>query len=412
MTVQQTPNYIIQPTKAALISCTINGVPFVENRSGQPLNIFHVQELRIFEDNCKFYFTGQLVIEAHQNTFEQYVEPKAPVEISFISPPNNKIYTERFRIYSYESKPREGDIENSMIITISLLGEEYFKDKSEQVQMNISNQIATHAIRQIHEKYIKANGNIDVFDSLGMIGQQLHPHQILSKAPSKAIHDLLDKAVFPVPSSGPGVYFRSKNGYVVAPLEYLITSAPITGNFVHVPAGGASLDITLRGYDKVINFRPMAPPGEDRSAASRNEHEGLNKVPAIVDLAQGIAKTGSGGFGVKYGSQISKYVADSLRQHLNIDKNGPGGFQSKEDAFITKLTYSPKYWTSVPMQTGIDVTVGDRIQITYPISDRMIGVKKLWVARLIHELRFTEGKDRKEVTVNGTTDIFGVELKG
>lgn len=411
MPLQNTPNHIIQPTKASLIACEINGVPFIDRTNGGLVNYFHVQELRIFEDNCKFYFTAQLVIEASQNTFELYLKPKAPVKISFMAPPNSKIYTENFKVYSYESKPREGDIENSMVITIALLGEEYFKDKAEQVQLNVSNQIATHAIEQIHRKYLSTNGGLDVFDSLGMIGEKLHPHQILSKAPSKAIHDLLDKAIFPVPSSGPGVYFRNKDGYVVAPLEHLIKNAPITGNFLHVPAGGASEEITLTGYDKVINFRPMAPPGEDRTAASRGEQEGLNSVPSFIDLAKGISKTGQGTTGNGYGN-ISKYIADTFRQNLNVDKNGPGKFKSKEDAFITKLTYSPKYWTSVPLQTGIDVTVGDRIRVTYPISGQAVDTHTMWVARLIHELRFTEGKDRREVTVNGTTDIFGVVLGG
>jgi hypothetical protein len=34
--------------------------------------------------------------------------------------------------------------------------------------------------------------------------------------------------------------------------------------------------------------------------------------------------------------------------------------------------------------------------------------KTLYVARLIHDLRFTEGEDRQPVTINGTTDFFGV----
>jgi hypothetical protein len=402
---------IIQPTKATLLECTIGGVPWVTVQNGSVVNYFHVQELRIYEDNCKFYFTGQLVIETQLNVFERFLSPQAEVVIAFVAPPNNFIYRETFRVYAYESKPREGDIEGSMVTTISLLGDEYFKDKSETVQVNIPNQTATVAARKIHDQYIGENGGLVIpQESVGMIGQQLHPHQVLSKKPSKAIHDLLDKAVFPVSSSGPGVYFRNKKGYVIAALEYLITTAPFTGNYYHKPAGGANLEDTLAGYQNVLNFRPMAPPGDDRGGARGGEAEGRNRVFSAIDLAVGNSKTGRGSGGTGF-PEAMKYIADSYRQAITIDKNGPGGFQAREDAFITQLTYSPKYWLSVPLQSGINVTVGERVRVTYPVSDQ-ITTKNLWVARLIHELRFTEGRDRTKVTVNGTTDIFGVDFQG
>ena len=399
---------IVQPTKANIIDVSIGGQSFMQLVNGEPVSVFHVQELRIYEDNCKFYFTGQLIIEAHLNTFEYYLAPQADVVISFIAPPNNFIYREKFKVYSYESKPREGDIQNSMVITIALMGDEYFKDKSQQVQQNFKNTTATSAAAQIHNQYISHNGGLSIkMPSIGMIGLEKHPHQVLSKQPSKAIHDLLDKAVFPTASAGPGVYFRNKPGYIIGSLEHLIKTQPITGNFIHFPAGGEELNATMQGYDKVIHFRPMAPPGEDRGGRGQ-EAEGFKKVQGFVDLAMGNSQTGKNSGG--YGSGVMKNAIDSFRQLASVDKNGPGNFQSKENEFIARLTYSPKYWVSVPMQTGINVTVGDRIVVTYPINDKVF-VKTLWVARMIHELRFTEGKDRSVVTVNGTTDLFGVDLK-
>lgn len=395
-------NEPIQPTKANVIEVSIAGLNFYSIIDGEVVNNFHVQELRIYEDNCKFYFTGQLVIEAHLNTFERYLNPQADVVISFMAPPNNRIYREVFKVYSYESKPREGDIHNSMVITISLLGREYFKDKSAQVQQNFMNTTATSAAKQIHDKYISDAGGMRIpIESMGMIGLQKHAHQVLSKKPSKAIHDLIDKAVYAGPD-GPTVYYRDKSGYVIAPLDYLIATQPITGNFLHQPAGGADLAATLSGYDRVIHFRPMSPPGEDRGGRG-GEAEGANKVNSWIDMAIGNARQAVQSFGS--GQNVN--IIDSFRQPPSVDKAGPGNFQSRQDAFVTRLTYSPKYWTSVPLQTGIDVTVGNRINVTYPINTELFS-KTLWVARLIHELRFTEGKDRNRVTVNGTTDLFAV----
>ncbi len=398
----------VQPSKGSLLQCSIAGVNYHTLVNNDYVVNFNPQELRIYEDNCKFYFTGQLIIEAQLNTFERYLAPQAEVVISFVSPPNPRIYTEKFRVYSYESKPREGDIKNSMVVTINLMGNEYFKDKSEQVQQNFSNIPATEAARAIHSKYIQENGGMKIpLPSIGMIGLQLHPHQVLSKQPSKAIHDLLDKAIFPVSSFGPGVYYRDKPGYVIAPLEYLIHSAPITGDFIHEPAQGANALAVLNGYDRVIHFRPMAPPGEDRGGARKD----LKKiVPGSLDVAIGNAFTGKGAGGTGYAGGVGKNIIDAFRQLPNIDKNGPGGYQAKEDEFIARLTYSPKYWVSVPLQTGIDVTVGNRVSVTHPVSDEVF-TKTLWIARLIHELRFTEGKDRSIVTVNGTTDLFGVYFR-
>lgn len=393
-----------QPTKATMITCSIAGTDYHNLVNGQYVENFHVQELRIYEDNCKFYFTGQLIIEAQYNTFERYLAPQADVVIAFVAPPGH-IYQEVFKVYSYESKPREGDIEGSMVITIALMGKEYFKDKASQVQKNFQNVTGTTAASAIHRQYLSENGGLAIKPgSLGMIGKQLHAHQVLSKQPSKAINDLLDKSIFPTAHSGPGVYFRNKPGYIIGALEHLIKTQPITGRFQHFPAAGASLRHTMEGYSDVIHFRPMAPPGEDRGGA-RNDVS--KKVNGFVDVAEGISKTSKGEGGTGYAGGVTKNIIDGVRQFVNVDKQGPGNFQSKENDFISKLTYSPKYWVSVPMQDGIKVTVGDNITVRYPVSDE-IQTKTLWVARLIHELRFTEGKDRSVVTVTGTTDLFGV----
>ena len=66
------------------------------------------------------------------------------------------------------------------------------------------------------------------------------------------------------------------------------------------------------------------------------------------------------------------------------------------------------------MQTGLNVTCGERIVVLYPTGtqNNTLVVKTLFVPRLIHELRFTElseNKDRKPVAVQGITDFYGVD---
>lgn len=408
---------IIQPTKVILKQCVIGSTPNIELIGNNSRENFAVHSLRIYEDICKSYFTGQLVIEDQINQTDPYLYPATQVVISFMSLPNNKTYTEKFRIYSIESKPKENDKYAGMIITISLIGDEYYNDVQNTVMRNFKNMTATSAAQQIHSQYLSENGGIQVSSSIGMIGQQNHPHQVLNMKPIKAIHDLLDKAVKPPTSAY--VYFRNKPGYVIAPLQELLESAPMAGSFVHKPGAGDSLRDVLIGYNDIIHFRPMAPPSQETAQGIRSaEVDSLMKTSSFFDIKtgnfEGKGGSGFGGLGGLIGSK-GKFGARQIfnainedRQPRAIDKNGPAGHNVAEEKFIASLSYTKKYWISVPMQTGIDVTIGRRIDVVYPVGDR-IERKVLFVARLIQELQFkTPGQVNYE-PAQGSTDMYAVE---
>lgn len=425
---------IVQPSKAVLLECSIGGLNFISRQGGPN---FHVQELRIYEDVCKAYFTGQLVIETQLNVSELFLNPGSEVIISFEAPRSDgksqrtRVYTERFRVYSYESKPREGDVVATMVITISLIGDEYYNDKANTVQQNFSNTTGTAAAAEIHASYIGQNGGLRIgVPSLGMIGMTEYPHQVLNKKPFKAIHDILDKSVFAGFKSCAPMYFRNKPGYVMAPLEALLVGAPITNNLKHMPVQGASLNELAFGYDNVIHFRPMSPAGEDSGGGGGGvraaEIDSFFKKASFFDVKSGNYLTNAlskfsaignisaairGKVKGKYGGRHIFTALDETRQTRSVDKNGPGGYNTAEEALLARITYSEKYWVSVPLQAGINTTCGDRINVLYEIGIRPRPVKvqkTLFVPRLIHELRFTEGPNRDQVTVTGTTDMYCV----
>jgi hypothetical protein len=60
------------------------------------------------------------------------------------------------------------------------------------------------------------------------------------------------------------------------------------------------------------------------------------------------------------------------------------------------------------MQTGIDVTIGRRINVIYPIGDRQ-QAKTLFVGRLIHEIQFKTPGAKTFEAAQGTTDMYCVE---
>lgn len=433
---------VIQPTKAFLKSCIINSLPHIGYAGEDPYNNFHVKELRIYEDICKTYFTGQLVIETNMNTWETFIAPTAPVTISFEAPRSDggttKTYTESFRIYSYDSKPIGGGGNARMQHTIQLIGQEYYNDRHNTVLENFPNITGTAAAAKIHNEYMSVNGGLKIpIPSTGLIGEQLHPHQVKNMKPIKAIHDILDRCVYAAYKTCAPVYFRNKPGYVMAPLQHLLESAATLESFKHIPAQGASLEQTMFGYNNIIHLRPVAPAGESSAAASAGTIASLinasssfdvnlgkyietfntaakvlnlpfmNKIPGLKGRAQQMLQQASRG---RYGARMMFSMLDELLQKKQVDKNGPGGYNAAQEAFLTTLNYAQKYWISVPLQTGVNVTCGGRIDITYPINDRP-AQKVLFVPRLIHELRFTEnvgrGK-RQALNINGTTDIYCV----
>ena len=431
---------LIEPGRVKFNYCYINGLPHTDNNG---LPNYHIQELRIYEDICKAYFTGQLIIETQYNAGDTFLNPGAPVQIGFEAPRSDggktKPYNEDFRIYSYDSKPRS---KNSLIHTISLMGQEYYNDKSNVVQRSFSNIVGTEAAKQIHNQYMQAgHGGIRVEpQSLGLLAQTQVPHIVNNKKPIKAIHDILDAVVYAQYKTCAAVYYRDKYGHVISPLQYLIEEADVTESFLQDFALGAKWDKAATAYNQVHHLKPLSPPGEDRTGTAGSEIDGLFKSNAAFDLKSGeyIAKGltidsvignlfGSGvGFqqlaksfksiikSTKYGGRQLMSIIDQRRQPAQVDKNGPGGFNTAEDRFITQLTYAPKYWVSVPMQTGLNVTCGERIVVLYPTGtqNNTLVVKTLFVPRLIHELRFTElseNKDRKPVAVQGITDFYGVD---
>lgn len=431
---------LYQPTKAVLDYCSIGGVNWVEaiGSNGEIKYLFHVKEFRCFEDICKSYFTAELVIETLLNAYEKFLYPTAEVVLRWESPRsdggNTKTYSESYRVFSYESTPLSGGADARVEHKISLIGQEYYNDKHNVVIQNFFNQTGTAAAASVHNKYMATNGGLRITPpSTGMIGQDSMKHQTINKKPIKAIHDILDRCIWSAfPSCAP-TYFRDVNGYVMAPLQSILENAAIVESFSHDPAIAANLRRSLVAYNQILHLRPVAPAGETSSGVGAGEISGLVRGTSFFDAkTKNIVATGAnlGGIGgwlsklpnAKHAKEtVSKasksfmgglnmfHIIDELLQSRSVDKNGPGQFNAKQEAFLTALSYSPKYWLSVPSQTGLNVTCGKRINISYPIGNRgEVENLTLFVPRLIHEVRFTQDTNRKPTIVNATTDIYGV----
>ena len=424
----------IQPTKASLNVCTINDISYLPNN-------FHVKELRVYEDICKSYLTGQLVIETMQNSFEYMLGPTVPVVLEFEAPRTDKgptrVYRQRFRIHSYESHPLSGGTDARMEHKIQLISQEFYNDRHNTVIRGFSNLTGTAAAVQIHNQFIRASdsGGIDPYHSSELIGSAEVPHQARNVKPVKAIHDILDRCIWAqYPTCAP-VYFKTATGFVMAPLQYILEEPEPKGNFYYQKLGaGNDLKEVLEGYEGVIHFKPLTPPAESqadstammasfgksiqffdpKTGQTQNIPSNvqkilnlpwMNKVPNVKARVQQMLSEAN-----KSGENITRVIND-LMQSRSSAKNGPGGYNLKQEAFLTLLGYTQKYWVSVPLQSGLNVTCGDRINMLHPIVEdgKPKQVKKtLFVPRLIHEIKFTEGQKREPLVVNGITDMYCV----
>lgn len=408
---------LIQPSKVSILKCVINGMNFIDEDTRR--TNFNVQEIRIYEDICKSYFTAELVIEAQSNSFEEYLKPATDVLISFatINPRNQtQVYTERFKLFSYESRPRDKEIVSSMVITISLIGAEYFKDRQVFITQNFSNQTATSIAQYIHNSFLSTNGGLSIGESsLGPMGTTLYPYQIVNQSPIKAIQEVLDKAVFARHRTCAPVYFRDKPGYKIGPLEYYVNNGKLNEFvFTHSPGQGSELS-GLAAYTAVINFRPVVPKDDDPGGRRLFDASAFSASKSYFDLFKGAWKGPL--LGAAKGLNLVNRSLDELRQKEVIDKNGPGGWAIAEANFAGSLRYSKKYYCCVPINSGINITCGMRIEVNVPVivtnGNSRVEKKTLFVPRLIHELRFTEGGEKRTaVTAVGKTDIFCLEWEG
>lgn len=430
---------VYQPTKARLIDLVIGGVSWATRTTVgtyQELNAsFHVKEFRCYEDICKPYFTAEVVIETLQNEYEPWLFPTAEVRLTWESPRSDggptKIYDQRYRVFSYESTPLDGGHMARMEHKVSLIGQEYYNDKHNVVIQNFHNLTGTAAATAVHNNYMADRGAMSATTSTGLIGQDSMKHQTINKKPIKAIQDILDRCIWSqYPSCAP-TYFKDVDGYVIAPLQEIMETSAVLESFDHKTAAGGHLPNAFGGYNIIHHLRPVAPAGEATTGVRASEISGLSKGTSFFDAKTKNMIVSGADFGADaylskipnstsarqtlnearksyMGGQNMFHVIDELLQQRSVDKNGPGKFNSKQEAFLTAVTYAPKYWISVPGQTGLNVTCGKRIRISYPFFGTL-QTKVLFVPRLIHEVKFTEDVDRKAVNQHAKTDIYAVQ---
>lgn len=376
-------NYF-QPTKSVLEHLVIVNVDLTE----------YVQSLKVYETVCKPYLTAQIVLIDNKNVVENLgLVGGEQCDITFFSPPNNKKYSCKLHILNMKGRENPNNI-RSQIYTIDLIGKIFFQDRATLVQTPSQNETGTTTIKRIFSNYLKGDNLTVLAESIGFLGDK-EAHTINNKKPLTAIQDIMKKITFGKYKTGSMLLFRDATSVKLAPLEYLIERAPSNRAnpkpFVQKETWGMQFSPEDEYFAIIAAHAEAGRQQGGRSGA--NDVAGVKHQGQVVfDLFNGgLAKYKPLAQMISAGSFGSSEAISNLMNLAKLAPNGLGGVVNHsltnsyraarptapdtktmgERLYSANARSGPQLVIKVPLQTGINVTVGQGIDVRLipPVGD-------------------------------------------
>lgn len=396
------------PTKVRLRDLTINGWNLTR----------HANQLRVFETISKPYITAQLIVIDNTNLLENMqLVGGEPAHFAFDG--GDRVYEQSLQVLSLKGEKSNQSL-RSMIYTIDLIGNEYFKDQSSIVQRSFKGISGTAAISRIHsENFGTALRTLQ--SSMGPIS--LQSYIVSAKNPFTAINDIRKRLVY-AGKSGLTMYFRDRDGHVLAPLETLFENLSSQGTFIQKATWGADWFDIVRTQNAIIaaiaevDFNKSGRAGaQDIASAAKQEKRVFDikrKEEVVQQLARSIApgkvsgtvnsltNIMSGLMQGGHGGKPNYMLMDSA--HLSKETD-PQVKAESEQLYNALIKNGPVITVKVPIQSGIECTVGQGVflDLLPPVGDVNFGrnsAKGMYLVKdLMHECYFD---DR---LVNATTTM-------
>lgn len=358
-----------QPTKGKVNYCVVNGVD--ESR--------HLTNIKVYESMDKEYITAKLTFMDTNGWFiKMNLKAGDNINLSFDGN-NSKVYEANLFILKFDGQ-RSNDNLRSMIYTVDLVGEEYYKDRGAMVQKSFKNIPGTAAIQAIHGEFFSTPLKI-LQQSIGPIGT-INPHVIASRKPFAAIDDLKRRLMFGSVSTGAAMYFRDVEGHVLAPLETLLTSMSNQQTFIQKATWGAHWEDIFNTRNAIIW---AASEYDDKRGGSRSSGQSIsaaaNQSKVTLDLktlkqkfsqAKSFIGTGSlgGGNVPSFGSAIGGQnnlggIANFILQDTSQipESTQPSNKAGEENYYTAAVKNGPGVTVQVPIQTGLNCTVGKGVYL-------------------------------------------------
>ena len=391
---------------------------------------YHTQAVRIYETMCKPYLTAQLTINDTNNAINA-LQLRGGERVAIVLDPGlGKVYETVQYILQIDEQEDPQNF-RSKIYQISTASESFFNDRAGMVQRSDSLIPHTSAAEAIHSEYIGTDAPLNIaLPSLGMIAkQEIGGFITANKKPFKAIGDILARASYGGFKTGSTVYFRNAQEYVMAPLEYLFATMGSQERFIQRQTWGAHWEDVFGGgpessYRAIIRATTKVKEGDKQvggaaelAAAAKGAlnvwdvTKGSEVVMQAASLAAAVANPMAGlisQFGKgKYGGIPNVLQLDTRRNEASTDQSLN---MVAQNMFQAQVKDSVNYYIKVPIQTGINVTVGRGFtaKLIPPTGDLNKGTSLIGglmlAADVCHEAVFTDA------LVQGTTSIRGVQI--
>lgn len=406
---------IVQATKVMLRMFTIDGADLRKS----------CQSISVFETMCKPYITATIVINDTSNIINN-LGLRGGEKVSFVIDTGiGKIYESVQYILSINEEESQDNL-RSMVYTISTATESFFNDRASLVQRSDVNIPATSAAQAIHDEFVGKDAPLEVMmPSLGLIAKtEIGGFVSSNKKPFKAIEDILCRCSYGGIKTGSTIYFRNKDSYVIAPLEHLFNTMSAQDHFIQKQTWGSDYRDSLLTYNAIIHVSTKVDEG------SGGQRGGMSNIVEAAKASVNVFDVAKGTEIVSKAAQAAPAIAGGLTgiagmfgkgnfghnvMQMDSRRNEPSNDQSlnmvAQNMFQAQVKDSVNYFIKVPIQSGINVTVGKGInaKLLPPVGDLPSGYNLtgglMLAADVCHECYF----DAREV--QGTTTMRAVQIR-
>ncbi len=361
--------------------------------------------VKVYESVCKPHRTSTLTIFDDQNVIEGLgVVAQDPISFAFSAPPNGDVYEADMDILSITGQANPDNLK-AITYTIESVDHTFYQDRSQLVQRGFTSQMVTDCINQVHGTYL---GSVGLNTRSGGSNMFQEAYDITNKKPYTAIYDLAKMLSGGSYAQGNALYYRDRRTMVLASLEDLFSQMGSQGTFIQKDTWGANF-FDAQIYQAII----YAEAKSNRTVGGRSAGGEIAATAAqgqqVFDyMTAGINFIGGGGGSGGLGGSPNVQATNSKQ---TPDSNAPWRKTIGERKFSASARGGPQIELQVPLQTGINVTVGYGITAQLlPSGSDMLGGNpfrnsasgQYLVTDLVHALT---GRTEQ---AHGTTTIQGI----
>lgn len=376
-----------------------------------------IQQLSVYETVQKPYLTAKAIIIDNNNVIDNMQLSGGEDFYFAFDGAGGKVYEQQMHLINVKGEKSSHSL-RSMIYTMEFIGPEFFVDQKNIVQQAFKGMPGTQAIQKLHGQFFGTGLSI-LQQSLGPIS--LQSYIVNSKKPFTAINDIKKRLTYGN-GSGLTMYFRDAEKHVLAPLEALFASMGQQGYFIQKATWGENWFDIIRTQNAIIvavaevEFNDGSGRGSAKDVASAAKQgkttfdvktkKMVKKLASQIDPGNVVGSVANLGkqvlSGSRLGGKANFHIFDSAHTSAINDQSAKS---EKEQLYNAVIKNGPVITVKVPIQSGINCTVGKGVYLDLlpPTGDINVGTHsakgQYLVMNLMHELFYD---DR---LVNATTTM-------